>query len=510
MTTDFERPAKREMPEWKIRKSKQKRELMIVKCKQTWEQARVGHLSEKERRPLIDLLMSQITGHIEEVVFKHDASRMVQCCIKYGTPTDIKKIHEELTPRMLDLIKSTYGKYIVLALLNHLKSSRADIFELCKGRVEELLRNKDSAYLIEVIYHSYATPKQKKTMVSEMYCVQVKKSAQYAGMTLIKIIETTPSLKEIVKSHMKKLLFKLVQKGGLGDMTIILRALWEYLSIFDDADFVEMLQEQVIEFLHHKDGMCIANYIIRKASAKNRKIILKAFKPHLLKVWKEEYGHLVLISAFNCVDDTKMMQKNLITDIAVNVEGLDLLNCKYSRRTVSYLLTHSNKMVPNNYAVMLQEDEKLSLETSKKEPAIRFTELKEACEVEFMKFIIDNMLQFLVGEGIDLIESLIIFGSEDISAKVLKKMSECLTADLSLLENNKFGKSISRILKSDRKGAMVETILPFMLSNLETLSNSDAKYVLSAIAKENQDVIKQLQSIEGLDMTFWGKVINKS
>eukprot|EP00835_Amoeboradix_gromovi_P002927 NODE_178_length_15814_cov_0.338657.p3 type:complete len:508 gc:universal NODE_178_length_15814_cov_0.338657:6063-7586(+) len=484
------------MPEWYVKKSKQKRELLITKCKQVWEKARVGHLSDKDRKPLVEELMNGITGHIEEVVFKHDASRMVQCCIKYGTPQDISHIYEELKPRMLELIKSTYGKYIVLAFMNHLKSLRPDIMDLCKGRVEELLKNKDSAYMIEVIYHTYASPKQKKAMLSELYCVQVKKSPQYSGMTLAKVIETAPSLKVVIKDHMKKLLFALVQKGGLGDMTIILKALWEYLSLFQDDDFVELLQEQIIEFLHHKDGMCIANFLIRRSTAKHRKTILKTFKPHLIKVWKEEYGHLVLITAFDCVDDTKMLQKNLITDVAINIDGLDLLTCQYARRVVSFLLTKSTKLVPNNYATMLRDDKALSLDTSKKESAVRFNELKDSCEAEFTKYITTNMHLFLASDACTLVESLIVFGNSDLSTAILRKVFQCAQHDLELLKNNKFGKMVTRILKSEKNEALSDLFVPFLSENLTALVNTDAKYMLSSFAKGNQCFMDKMKSLD--------------
>ena len=495
------------LPEWKEKKNKQKRELMIAQCKQSWEKARVGHLSDKERKPLIESLMNQITGHVEEILLKHDASRIIQCCIKYGTQEDIKKIYGELKPKMNEFIKSKYGKFIVLALLNHCKSLRPEIMALCTGRVEELLKNKDSAFMIEVIYHTYASPKQKKSMVSELYSIQVCKNPQLNGMVLSKIIEENPSLNEVIKTHMRKLLFTLVQKGGLGDMTIILRALVEFISLYDAEEFVDLLQEQVVEFLHHKDGMRVANYLIRKANAKSRKIILKSFKPHLAKIYMEEYGHLVLLTAFRCVDDTKMMHKYLISDIILNLDSVELLTNQFSRRVLAYLLTMSIKLVPNNYAIMLAEDDLKSESTSKKDAITRFDELKEAAVVESMSYIIVNCKSLMTTEGIDLLESLFTFGDENTSNQIIKAMQTEIEQDPSVLGNIQFRKLATRCLKSPQSNLFLTSFEPFIIAHVDDLVASDSKYLVTAFLKTSDNLKSILKQKTDLDMTFWSKHI---
>eukprot|EP00834_Sanchytrium_tribonematis_P003313 NODE_124_length_17341_cov_0.560028.p5 type:complete len:501 gc:universal NODE_124_length_17341_cov_0.560028:4722-6224(+) len=476
--------AKKRPAEWQIKKSKQKRELMIEKCKQSWEKARVGHLSEEERTPLIELLMSQISGHIEEVVFKHDASRIVQCCIKYGNKEDILKIYTELKPRMLDLIKSTYGKYIVLALLNHSKEIRIEIIELFKGRVDEFLKKKDSAYITEVIYHTYSSPKQKKIMINELFCNQVKKSPQYSGMTLTQVLETNASLKDVIYSSMKKTLFTLIQKGGLGDMTIILRALWEFLSYFPEEDFIEPLQEQIVEFLHHKDGMKIANFVLRRSGAKSRKTVLKSFKPHLSKIWQDEYGHMVLITAFDCVDDTKMVQKALISDILLKLDVLDILNNQYVRRVILYLLTQSLGMTPNNYRQDFLLERDWSKETSKKDNMVRFEELKEMCSNDFMAFIKSNLGKMLQENSCDLILNLCL-ESEEILTELINDIVDLVSNDIKLLENQTISKYFCKLLRSKYNLLIVKKLEPVLASNLKNIIDTEAKFVIGNVMKDS-------------------------
>ena len=42
-------------------------------------------------------------------------------------------------------------------------------------------------------------------------------------------------------------------------------------------------------------------------------MIIKSFKPYISKICKEEYGHLVLLTLFDVVDDTKLVQKAILT-----------------------------------------------------------------------------------------------------------------------------------------------------------------------------------------------------
>lgn len=44
----------------------------------------------------------------------------------------------------------------------------------------------------------------------------------------------------------------------------------------------------------------------------DRKVLLKTFKTHVTKVAKEEYGHMVLLVAFDVVDDVKFVQKVIL------------------------------------------------------------------------------------------------------------------------------------------------------------------------------------------------------
>lgn len=71
----------------------------------------------------------------------------------------------------------------------------------------------------------------------------------------------------------------------------------------------ECLQEHIAHIAHTREGARAAMYVVWYSSAKGRKAIIKQIKPYLEKLLTEEYGHLLLFSIFDAVDDTKLVSK---------------------------------------------------------------------------------------------------------------------------------------------------------------------------------------------------------
>jgi len=51
-------------------------------------------------------------------------------------------------------------------------------------------------------------------------------------------------------------------------------------------------------------------------------VVIKSLKSFILKIAKEEFGHMVLLAAFDAVDDTKFVQK-----VILDVRSIDLYFC---------------------------------------------------------------------------------------------------------------------------------------------------------------------------------------
>src|SRR5690348_9718493 len=99
---------------------------------------------------------------------------------------------------------------------------------------------------------------------------------------------------------------------------------------------LDVMKEQAVEILHTKEGAQVAMLCLLHASPKDRKAMLKTMKPFVVKICKEEYGHMVMLRMFDVVDDTVLMSKAILAEIVKEME--DIAKDKYGRRVILYLL----------------------------------------------------------------------------------------------------------------------------------------------------------------------------
>lgn len=69
----------------------------------------------------------------------------------------------------------------------------------------------------------------------------------------------------------------------------------------------------------------------------DRKAILKSFRSYVGKISREEFGHLVLFSIFDTVDDTKLVSRIILEEVAKDID--DLAKDAYGRKVLLYLLS---------------------------------------------------------------------------------------------------------------------------------------------------------------------------
>ena len=58
--------------------------------------------------------------------------------------------------------------------------------------------------------------------------------------------------------------------------------------------------------------MCLWSVVVTAFCVQDRKVIIKGLKGHIVKVCKDEAGHMVLLAIFDSVDDTVLVQKAIL------------------------------------------------------------------------------------------------------------------------------------------------------------------------------------------------------
>lgn len=158
---------------------------------------------------------------------------------------------------------------------------------------------------------------------------------------------------------------------------------------------IESLKENVPEIIHTKKGHRVAISCLLKGSAKDRKLIVKTMKDYSVATSKDSYGNLVIIQLLEVVDDTVLVQKSVLQPMFKDLSAL--VNDKFGRRPILYLLAgRSHKYFIPQIIKYLEENDKIRALTSKKDPAVRRSEL--------VKFLLPELVALVTKQGRKLIK----------------------------------------------------------------------------------------------------------
>ena len=59
-------------------------------------------------------MAAKMEGQVLQVTLRHDASRIVESILQYGTEKQREKILTELTSKLVEIAKTPYGHFVVL------------------------------------------------------------------------------------------------------------------------------------------------------------------------------------------------------------------------------------------------------------------------------------------------------------------------------------------------------------------------------------------------------------
>ncbi|KAF8927565.1 armadillo-type protein [Dissophora ornata] len=349
---------------------------LIYPAKKLWEKLRLKELPKAERQAVMKDMMALITGKVQDIIFKHDMSRIIQSCLKHGNESQRNIIAGELVGHYLTLSKSMYGRFIVVKILHYCQKYREAIIKEFYGKVRQLIKHKEASSIIEDAYSIYANAAQRAALIQEFYGPEFRLFKIEDKKTLTEILEQNPAKKDNIMKHLMETLTGCLEKGTVG-FSIVHRGLLEYFEHADAKGIQEMLEvmkEQAVEMLHTKEGAQVAMLCLLYATPKDRKAMLKTMKPFVVKICKEEHGHMVMLRMFDVVDDTVLMSKAILTEIIKEME--DIAKDKFGRRVILYLLAgRSPKYISPQSIELLAKGDIVRANTSKKDAAIRSAEL---------------------------------------------------------------------------------------------------------------------------------------
>lgn len=369
---------------------------LVQEAKKLWANVRRRDLKADQRAGPLAELYALLTGKFKELIVKHEASRIIQTCIKYGNADQRVLIANELRGAYPTIAKSRYGKHIINRLLQYCPTVRKAITAEFRGQVAKLIKSVDAAVVLEEIYTEYSNAKEKNALLLEFYGPEYYLFSKNTELTTVptlgEVLAEKPERRERALKYVREALDAMVNKSNLGH-TLIHRLMLEYVTYEEPAkvqDWISTFDEKLVEVLHTFEGSRVVSRCLALATAKQRKTIVKSFKQFIPKIAKEEYGHQVLLAAFATVDDTVLMRGSIVGELLKDLSGY--LADRYAQRVIMFLLsgpTSANFILPVQSAQLVKACEAAAAAagTSKKDSPIRAAELRADLLQPFKEFV---------------------------------------------------------------------------------------------------------------------------
>lgn len=392
-----------EKPDW-LEFKKQKKELKekrkakklndaydnTVKAKQLGEKLRRADCTKEKREQITTELYELLKGQFGKIVFLHDMARIVQWELKYCTPEIRESIVTELKQNIVQMLQSKYAKNCIETMLKHgTDKVRADVIAACGGNVVKLAGHSVAAPIVELAYSSWATEADKINFKQEFYGDMYKEAKDNDVKKLSDVYKSAENMKSATLSAVRGNLVKIFNKK-LVNNAIVHSVLLEYLEncTKDDRDeMIVTIRSFVVELSKSKDGAESAMICLRHGTNKDKKIAMKALKGQVKNLAINEHGYMVLITLFDCIDDTVLVKKMILSELQTDLTEIAVN--EYGRYVVLYLVARRD---PHYFHPKAVEQLKLGNDnaTSKKPADVRAQELLDG--------IIDKLLETVATE----------------------------------------------------------------------------------------------------------------
>ncbi|KAK7430889.1 Pumilio y domain member 6 [Neonectria magnoliae] len=384
----------------------------VHRTKKLWERLRrKSHVPKEERQTLVDELFGIITGRIKDFVLKHDAVRAVQTAIKYSTPDQRRQIARELTGTYAQLAESRYAKFLIGKLLvQNDDEIRNIIIPEFYSKVRKLINHPEASWILDDIYRGAATKEQKAILLREWYgpefsLPELNRDVKPTSDLKI-ILEAEPSKRSNIMRSLIEMINSLVNKKMTG-FTMLHDAMLQYFTNVepgteDFTEFLEMVKgdeggDLLKNMAFTRSGARLVCLMLAHGSSKDRKQLLKTYKDTFLLMSGDAHAHVVILTAYDVIDDTKLTAKTIFPELlgedadslAQNVVAA--ASNPFARTTILYLFEGLSKsLFPPSHSwdvELLEEVREIRKQTSKKDEDTRRGELVTALSPQLIPAI---------------------------------------------------------------------------------------------------------------------------
>ncbi|KAJ8260893.1 hypothetical protein COCON_G00166160 [Conger conger] len=422
---------KKELKQNRQQNEKKESYQIVSRAKQVWEMVRRKDCDKAKRVRLMNELQELVRGKIKAIAFAHDSTRVLQCFIQFGDDKQRQEVFDELKDHIVELSKSKYARNIVKKFLMYgSKQQVGEVMKSFKGQVRQMLRHSEASSVVEYAYNDKAILPQRLMLTEELYgnTFQVCKSA--VCPTLDKVLESNPEKQTSIMEEMKQILTPMAQKEAVIKHSLVHKVFLDFFLFSlpkQRSEMIESIREAVVYMAHTHDGARVAMHCLWHGTPKDRKVIIKTLKTYISKFAMGEYAHLVLLAAFDCIDDTKLVKQAVLSEIVASLS--DIISNKYGKKVVLYLLSPRDPahILPEIIQVLEKGDGNAH---SKKDVAVRRRELLEAVSPPLLQHLCDNASAMAMDKACSVVVSDILGAATGDLRPAMQAVADLATEDL--------------------------------------------------------------------------------
>lgn len=173
---------------------------------------------------------------LNKFVMAHDTARIIQCMLKFASPTLREQISNDLLCISVDMATSKYAHFCVLRMFKYgSPKTKENLVESFYGNIVKLASHNISHKILDHAYLSVATENQKAFMRQEFYGDLYKNTKDKKVKTLADCYKETEQMKTAILSSVKSNLEHIANKN-LVDNSLIHSVLMEYLKEIKDGE----------------------------------------------------------------------------------------------------------------------------------------------------------------------------------------------------------------------------------------------------------------------------------
>jgi pumilio family protein 6 len=358
-----------------------------------WEKLRSSKTPENVKEECIEKLCSAIKGNAAKLIYAHDTSRVFECLIALKRDNIRDMLFTELQPEIVKMAKSKYARYFVLRMLKYgTPEQRKKVFDAFEGHYTSLFRVSWSASVLETAYSDFASCGKRNAIVCEFYgkeYIFLKKTGAE-----VPTIQTIKSLDKQRQSEVASSLYEHLENAVVKEHinhTLTHKLLSDFFAIATKeqrAEMIDLLKDRVPQFCHTREGSHAAQYCVWYGNVKERKIIVKSFKDLVINSVKDEFAHRVLMSIFDVVDDTTLVNKYITKDIGNFIA--DVVFEKYGQWVLHYIVHPRDYRFFHKATVELLKQGDGN-EYTKKPASERYREIFDALKKPLLTYMAANM-----------------------------------------------------------------------------------------------------------------------